>query len=67
MNAPKNPAAVALGRLGGLKGEKHHVTMIWVKGHNGHDQNERCDKMANFSATIGPFHTDIVFEKLKKS
>lgn len=46
--------------------EKHHVTMIWVKGHNGHDQNERCDKMANLSATIGPFHTDIVFENLNK-
>ena len=26
--------------------EKHEVTFIWVKGHNGHDYNERCDKLA---------------------
>lgn len=26
--------------------EKHEVTFIWVKGHNGHDYNERCDRLA---------------------
>ena len=26
--------------------EMHEVTFIWVKGHNGHDYNERCDKLA---------------------
>ena len=26
--------------------EKHEVTFIWVKGHNGHDYNERCDALA---------------------
>ena len=26
--------------------ETHKVTFIWVKGHNGHDYNERCDKLA---------------------
>ena len=25
---------------------KHKVTFTWVKGHNGHEYNERCDKMA---------------------
>lgn len=25
---------------------KHKVTINWVKGHNGHPQNERCDFMA---------------------
>lgn len=25
----------------------HEVTMHWVKGHNGHDYNERCDALAN--------------------
>ena len=25
---------------------KHAVTVNWVKGHNGHPQNERCDFMA---------------------
>jgi ribonuclease HI len=26
--------------------EKHSVHFVWVKGHNGHDYNERCDKLA---------------------
>ena len=24
----------------------HKVTFEWVKGHNGHDYNERCDLLA---------------------
>lgn len=26
--------------------ESHNVTFVWVKGHAGHPENERCDKMA---------------------
>ena len=26
--------------------QMHEVTFIWVKGHNGHDYNERCDALA---------------------
>ena len=26
--------------------EQHKVSFIWVKGHNGHDYNERCDALA---------------------
>ena len=26
--------------------EKHQVTMVWVKGHAGHPENERCDALA---------------------
>jgi ribonuclease HI len=26
--------------------EKHNVKMIWVRGHNEHPENERCDKLA---------------------
>ncbi len=26
--------------------DKHKVTMHWVKGHAGHEENERCDKLA---------------------
>ena len=26
--------------------EKHKVNFIWVKGHDGHVYNERCDKLA---------------------
>lgn len=25
---------------------KHKVTFVWVKGHNGHPENERCDELA---------------------
>lgn len=26
--------------------EQHQVTIQWVKGHAGHPENERCDKLA---------------------
>ncbi|MDE6729278.1 MAG: ribonuclease HI [Oscillospiraceae bacterium] len=26
--------------------EKHQVNFIWVKGHAGHPENERCDRLA---------------------
>lgn len=26
--------------------EKHKMTIIWVKGHAGHPENERCDRLA---------------------
>ncbi|MBO5999417.1 MAG: ribonuclease HI [Lachnospiraceae bacterium] len=30
--------------------ETHHVNYHWVKGHNGHPMNERCDKLATEAA-----------------
>ena len=30
--------------------EPHNVTFIWVKGHDGHPQNERCDELATSAA-----------------
>ena len=26
--------------------QKHEIRWIWVKGHNGHAENERCDALA---------------------
>ena len=26
--------------------EKHNIELIWVKGHAGHPENERCDRLA---------------------
>jgi len=26
--------------------DKHEVTLVWVKGHDGHAYNERCDRLA---------------------
>ncbi|MBQ4129210.1 MAG: ribonuclease HI [Ruminococcus sp.] len=28
----------------------HDVTVVWVKGHAGHSENERCDKLATTQA-----------------
>ena len=30
--------------------EPHQVTYSWVKGHDGHPENERCDKLATTAA-----------------
>lgn len=30
--------------------EKHNVSFVWVKGHDGHPQNERCDFLATSAA-----------------
>ena len=26
--------------------ERHKVTFVWIKGHDGHEYNERCDRLA---------------------
>jgi ribonuclease HI len=31
--------------------EKHVVTCMWVRGHTGHPDNERCDKLATLHAS----------------
>lgn len=25
---------------------RHHVRFVWIRGHNGHPENERCDRLA---------------------
>ena len=25
---------------------RHKVEIVWVRGHNGHPENERCDRLA---------------------
>ena len=33
--------------------ETHNVEFVWVKGHAGHPENERCDKLAtSFAETL---------------
>lgn len=32
-------------RLNGLA-QQHSITWVWVRGHNGHPENERCDELA---------------------
>ena len=32
--------------LSAIKDGGHEVTFVWIKGHNGHPLNERCDQLA---------------------
>lgn len=40
----------------------HQIDWIWVKGHAGHIENERCDEIAK-QAALNPCEHDIVFEQ----
>ena len=42
--------------------EPHEVTFIWVKGHDGHPQNERCDVLATTAADGEELSEDVVVE-----
>lgn len=42
--------------------ESHQVTFIWVKGHDGHPQNERCDVLATTAADGENLIDDVVTE-----
>lgn len=42
--------------------EPHDVTFIWVKGHDGHEQNERCDYLATSAADGDELLEDVVSE-----
>lgn len=41
--------------------QNHEITWTWVKGHAGHDQNERCDKLATEAADGEGLEEDIGF------
>jgi ribonuclease HI len=30
--------------------KQHKINAVWVRGHNGHEENERCDKLARDEA-----------------
>ena len=38
--------------------EPHQVTFLWVKGHAGHPENERCDQLATSAAAGRGLLTD---------
>lgn len=42
--------------------EQHQVTFIWVKGHDGHPQNERCDELATSAADGDDLLDDVILE-----
>ena len=40
--------------------EPHQITFIWVKGHDGHPQNERCDTLETTAADGGNLLDDVI-------
>lgn len=38
----------------------HQVTFHWVKGHDGHPENERCDKLATSAADGNELLDDVI-------
>lgn len=49
-----------------LEAEKlHQVTFTWVKGHDGHEENERCDTLATAAADGDGLLDDTVTEVLE--
>ncbi len=41
--------------------EPHSIQFIWVKGHDGHPENERCDRLATAAADGGGLIEDVHF------
>ncbi len=42
---------------------KHQVDFKWVKGHNNHPQNERCDQLAVMASEQEKLSVDAFYEK----
>lgn len=42
---------------------KHQVDFKWIKGHNNHPQNERCDELAVFASNQKTVSIDAFYEK----
>ena len=42
---------------------RHEVTFEWVRGHAGHPENERCDRLANEAAHGVSLRADEEYEK----
>lgn len=40
----------------------HHIKFVWVRGHNGHPENERCDQLAVSAGKQKDLLIDSVFE-----
>jgi ribonuclease HI len=43
--------------------KQHKIRFTWVKGHNGHPENERCDELAVQASKQKDLLTDTYFEK----
>jgi ribonuclease HI len=43
--------------------QKYKPKFVWVKGHAGHPENERCDVLAVEAATSGKLKVDVEYEQ----
>jgi len=41
---------------------KHQVDFKWIKGHNAHPQNERCDQLAVMASQLPKLSIDFNYE-----
>lgn len=41
---------------------QHHVKFMWIKGHNNHPQNERCDELAVMASQQKDLNIDTFYE-----
>ena len=42
---------------------KHQVDFKWIKGHNNHPQNERCDELAVMASMQKQLSVDVFYER----
>jgi ribonuclease HI len=42
--------------------KRHSIRFTWVRGHNGHPENERCDELAVLAGKMKELLVDTVFE-----
>ncbi|HAY22645.1 MAG TPA: ribonuclease HI [Desulfobacterales bacterium] len=45
---------------------RHQVSFFWIKGHDGHVENERCDQLAVQAASATALPPDTVYEAEKR-
>lgn len=45
---------------------QHQVDFKWIKGHNNHPQNERCDELAVYASGLKELSVDTFYEKEEK-
>ena len=43
---------------------KHKVDFKWIKGHNNHPQNERCDQLAVMASMQPKLSVDVYYETI---
>ena len=40
----------------------HQEDFKWIKGHNNHPQNERCDELAVYASGLKELSVDVFYE-----